>query len=58
MRISVFGLWHLGCGTAACVAEAGHDVVAIDSVIESLRKGTPPLFEPGLAELLQQGQAE
>jgi UDPglucose 6-dehydrogenase len=61
MSISVFGLWHLGCVTAACVAEAGQDVVAIDtnvSVIESLRKGTPPLFEPGLAELLQQGQAD
>jgi len=60
MRICVFGLWHLGCVTAACVAEAGHDVIAIDtdaSVVEDLRKGIPPLFEPGLAELLQQGVA-
>lgn len=60
MSICVFGLWHLGCVTAACVAEAGHDVVAIDTnaaVIENLCNGTPPLFEPGLAELLQQGQA-
>jgi UDP-N-acetyl-D-mannosaminuronate dehydrogenase len=61
MRISVFGLWHLGCVTAACVAEAGNKVVAIDtnvSVIDNLCKGTPPLFEPGLAELLKQGQAK
>lgn len=56
MRICVFGLWHLGCVTAACVAEAGHDVVAIDTdplVIENLRNGVPPLFEPGLADLMQ-----
>jgi UDPglucose 6-dehydrogenase len=56
MSVSVFGLWHLGCVTSACVAEAGQDV-AIDanvSVIERRRKRTPPLFKPGLAGLLQQ----
>ena len=26
MRVAVFGLWHLGCVTAACHADAGHDV--------------------------------
>lgn len=60
MRICVFGLWHLGCVTAACVAEAGHEVVAIDfdaAVVDNLRSGVPPLFEPGLAELMQQDVA-
>ena len=30
MKVAVLGLWHLGCVTAACVAAAGHDVVAFD----------------------------
>lgn len=60
MKVCVFGLWHLGCVTAACVAEAGHEVAALDTdggIVNRLREGVPPLFEPGLAELLMQGQA-
>ena len=43
--------------TAACVAAAGHRVVAYDddaSVVEGLRNGVLPVDEPGLAELVQQ----
>ena len=46
--------------TAACVAAAGHRVVAYDddaSVVEGLRNGVLPVDEPGLAELVQQGLA-
>ena len=60
MRIVVFGLWHLGCVTAACLAEAGHDVVGLDldqAVIDGLRRKAPPLFEPGLEELVASGVA-
>lgn len=60
MQVTVFGLWHLGCVTAACLAEAGHQVVGLDRdcrVIEGLRRGEPPLFEPGLTELIQQQSA-
>jgi UDPglucose 6-dehydrogenase len=56
MRVTVFGLWHLGCVTAACLAEAGHRVVGLDrdgKVVGDLAKGQPPLHEPGLAELVQ-----
>jgi UDPglucose 6-dehydrogenase len=55
VKIVVSGLWHLGCVTAACLAEH-YDVVGHDpdgSVIAGLRAGEPPLFEPGLAELLE-----
>lgn len=55
MRIAVYGLWHLGCVTAACAAEGGHEVVGLDpdpKVVADLRRGKPPLFEPGLAELV------
>lgn len=60
MRVTVFGLWHLGCVTAACLAEAGHQVVGLDldgAVVNDLHHGKPPLHEPGLAELIQSSQA-
>ncbi len=56
MRVCVFGLWHLGTVTAACLASIGHDVVGLDDrkeTIDGLKRGEPPLFEPGLAELLR-----
>src|SRR5580692_2085102 len=58
MRICVFGLWHLGSVTAACLAHAGHDVIGLDpepQTIARLRRGEPPLFEPGLKELIAEG---
>jgi UDPglucose 6-dehydrogenase len=58
MRVTVFGLWHLGCVTASCLAEAGHQVVGLDldtSVIDGLKQGRPPLHEPGLRELVAAG---
>lgn len=60
MRVCVFGLWHLGSVTAACLAAAGHDVVGLDfgeQVVADLSAGKPPLFEPGLAELVAAGLA-
>jgi UDPglucose 6-dehydrogenase len=53
--IGVIGLWHLGCVTAACLAEAGNRVIGIDpdpAVLEGLLAGRPPVSEPGLADLL------
>ena len=58
MKICVYGLWHLGTVTAACLASAGHDVVGLDEsgeTIDALRAGRAPLFEPGLDDLLQAG---
>ena len=58
MLVGVAGLWHLGCVTAASLASAGHRVVAFDGaakVVESLRNGEPPIFEPGLKELIAKG---
>ena len=56
MNVTVFGLWHLGCVTAACVAAAGNKVVGLDldeKVVADLRNGKPPLHEPGLEELVR-----
>ena len=58
MRLGILGLWHLGSVTAACMAEAGHDVVAWDpdaATVERFRAGVPAVKEPGLAELVRQG---
>lgn len=59
MRICVQGLWHLGTVTAACLASVGHEVIGLDcdeEVVQALQKNVPPLFEPGLAELVCAGQ--
>jgi UDPglucose 6-dehydrogenase len=61
MKVCVFGLWHLGTVTAACVASLGHNVVALDfddDTINRLRDGEPPIYEPGLAELVRKGLAD
>ena len=60
MKVAVIGLWHLGTVTAACVAEAGASTLGVDDnadVIAKLNAGEPPLYEPGLADLVQQGLA-
>lgn len=58
-RVGVLGLWHLGCVTAACLAERGFEVVGLDpdpQVLAALRSGRPPIAEPGLDELIAAGQ--
>jgi UDPglucose 6-dehydrogenase len=60
MKVAILGLWHLGTVTAACVAGAGVPTVGIDDdpgVIAKLGNGEPPLYEPGLAELVGEGIA-
>ncbi len=55
MKVCVAGAWHLGAVTSACFAELGYDVVGVErdpEKTESLNRGIPPLFEPGLAELM------
>src|SRR5271166_3336558 len=59
MKIAVLGLWHLGCVTAACCAKF-EEVVGLDfdsQTIENLRAGKPPIFEPGLNDLIHDGLA-
>jgi UDPglucose 6-dehydrogenase len=60
MRVTVYGLWHLGCVTAACLAEAGHQVIGLDpdaDLVADLRCGRAPLHEPGLDQLISTGLA-
>jgi UDPglucose 6-dehydrogenase len=58
MNVAVYGLWHLGSVTAACLAELGHRVTGLDcdaEVVRLLNTGVPPVAEPGLAELTEKG---
>lgn len=57
MNICVFGLWHLGSVTSACLAKLDHTVVGLDfdeNVVANLQKGKAPLFEPELDLLLEE----
>lgn len=58
MKVCVQGLWHLGSVTAGCLASLAHEVVGLDfngGVIRELRRGKPPIFEPGLEEMIGAG---
>ena len=60
LRITVAGLWHLGCVTAACCA-THFKVTALEfdeSVVDRLREGKAPVFEPGLDDLIRAGLAK
>lgn len=57
-KVCVIGIWHLGCVTSACLADLGYSVVGMDkdqNRVKNLNSGIPPLFEPGLQELLMNG---
>jgi UDPglucose 6-dehydrogenase len=59
MNVTVLGLWHLGCVTAACSAKQ-FSVIGLDfdaANIARLNRGHAPLSEPGLDELLAIGLA-
>ncbi|MCL4328431.1 MAG: UDP-glucose/GDP-mannose dehydrogenase family protein [Candidatus Thermoplasmatota archaeon] len=55
MKIGVVGLGYVGSVTVAVLAEAGNEIIAVDvdrDKIESLSRGEPPIYEPGLKEAL------
>jgi UDPglucose 6-dehydrogenase len=54
--LGVIGAGWVGLVTAACFADLGHDVVVRDIVperIAELESGRVPIYEPGLAEMLE-----
>ena len=55
MRIAMIGTGYVGLVSAACFAEFGVEVVAVDnnqSKIDCLLKGSIPIFEPGLDDMV------
>lgn len=60
MQIAVYGLWHLGTVTAACLASKGFEVIGLDDSSQaagSLMRGDMPVFEPGLEALVKENIA-
>jgi len=57
VKITVAGLWHLGCVTSACCARF-FDVSGFDEdagTVAHLNEGKAPLMEPGLDDLIAAG---
>jgi UDPglucose 6-dehydrogenase len=55
MKISVLGSGYVGTTVAACFADLGHEVTAIDideDIVASITAGDAPIHEPGLDELV------
>jgi UDPglucose 6-dehydrogenase len=59
MRISIFGTGYVGAVTGICFSEWGHEVIFYDiddSKLDQIEKGDPPVFEPGLQEILRKNK--
>lgn len=61
MKVAVFGAGYVGLVAAACFAESGNSVIAVDinqERIDKLSQGIIPIYEPGLKELIVRNMAE
>jgi GDP-mannose 6-dehydrogenase len=59
VNVSVFGLGYVGSVTAGCLAADRHTVVGVDVnplKVELINAGRSPVIEPGLDELIADGQ--
>ena len=61
MKIGVVGTGYVGLVTGACLADFGNEVTCVDvdaAKIEGLNEGVIPIYEPGLAKLVERNAAE
>ena len=61
MKIAVVGTGYVGLVAGACLAENGNEVVCVDKdakKVKLLQRGSIPIYEPGLEELVRRNRAE
>jgi UDPglucose 6-dehydrogenase len=61
MRVCVIGTGYVGLVTGACLAQIGHHVICVDNneaKVRLMQSGQSPIFEPGLAEIMQAAMQE
>ena len=57
MNIAVFGMGYVGCVTAACLAESGHNVIGVDvsaDKVATINAGKSPIVEDRIEDMLAQ----
>jgi UDPglucose 6-dehydrogenase len=55
MNVAIIGTGYVGLVTGACLADFGHSVTCVDNAVSriaTLRRGELPIYEPGLAEIV------
>src|SRR4051812_22738663 len=55
MKVSIFGMGYVGCVSAGCFADIGHDVVAVEpssAKVKMINEGKSPIIEAGMDELI------
>ena len=61
MKVAMVGAGYVGLVSGSCFAEFGADVTCIDidsDKIGKLREGVVPIYEPGLAELINKNREQ
>ena len=59
MKVAIVGTGYVGLVTGCCLAEAGNQVICVDTdeqKVADMKAGIVPIYEPGLEELMKRNQ--